>query len=75
MSANEPAVRLWWEQTTVHWELPFFTEMGFSVLPEWHEYQAAREQLWAMRELDEEPGVEEILIKGEDHDGKNREVD
>lgn len=46
--------RLWWEQSSVYWELPFFTEMGFTPLPERDEMLAAREQLWAMRELPED---------------------
>lgn len=43
--------RLWWEQTTVFWELPFYSDIGFNQLPDRDDSLAAREQLWAMREL------------------------
>ena len=42
--------RLWWEQTDVYWDLPFYAEMGFTALPDRDEALAAREALWALRE-------------------------
>lgn len=43
--------RLWWEQTDVYWDLPFYSEMGLTALPDRDDALAAREQLFALREL------------------------
>lgn len=43
--------RLWWEQTSDYWQLPFYSEMSLTALPDRHDALAAREQLFAMREL------------------------
>lgn len=54
--------RLWWEQTGVYWELPFFMDIklyDYNVaIPERDDQLAAREQLWAILHVDEEPGEE-----------------
>lgn len=55
-----PETDFWWQQSADAWGPPFFAEMdaccdGLAGTPDWH---AAREQLWALRELDEEPGEE-----------------
>ena len=44
--------RLWWEQSSAYWELPFFAEYGYSVLSfkDRDCELAAREQLFAVRE-------------------------
>lgn len=43
--------RLWWQQTDVYWHLPFFAEMGFCCEDlAGEDWNAAREQLWAIRE-------------------------
>lgn len=46
--------RLWWEQSSEYWELPFYTEAGIfggdAVLPDRDDWLAAREQLWSSRE-------------------------
>ncbi len=49
VSAMNP---FWWEQIDAYWALPFYAEMnlcciGLSGTDDW---QAAREQLWAVRE-------------------------
>lgn len=41
--------RLWWEQTSVHWELPFYSEFGLNAPPDRDDALAAREQLFAMQ--------------------------
>lgn len=46
--------RLWWEQSDVYWDLPFFSEMGLCPIPDRDANIAAREQLFAMRELPED---------------------
>lgn len=46
--------RFWWEQTPDYWDMPFFSEFGLSTLPERDDALAVREQLWAMRELEDE---------------------
>lgn len=54
-AGEEPAIvvePLWWQQTDLYWELPFYAEMGvccwgLSGTPDW---QPAREQLWAIQE-------------------------
>ncbi len=71
---NEP---FWWQFTSDYWELPFYSEYGLTELPERDDALAAREQLWAMRECDEESGEEtpetkdfthKIKIEGESNE-------
>ncbi len=54
--------RLFWEQTSDYWELPFFMDIKLYdyqvALPERDDQLAAREQLWAILQHDEEPGEE-----------------
>jgi hypothetical protein len=45
---------LWWEQTDWYWELPFYAEMGMRPVVDREDWLAAREQLFAMRELSDE---------------------
>ena len=43
--------RLWWEQSSDYWDLPFYAHFGLNAPPDRDEALAAREQLWAMREF------------------------
>lgn len=50
---DTPHQLFWWQQGTDYWNLPFYAEMdccceGLAGDP--GDWQAAREQLWAMRE-------------------------
>lgn len=45
---------LWWEQSSAYWEMPFYSEFGLTELPDRDDALAAREQLWAVREQDDE---------------------
>lgn len=67
--------RLWWEQTSWYWELPFFMEVGLAdyaaELPDRDDQLAAREQLFGIREYAEEPGEE---IEGLNLESNNREA-
>lgn len=60
--------RLWWEQSSAYWELPFYSDMGLNAceVGDFDDQLAGREQLFAIRELDEEPGEE----KHDDEAGK-----
>ena len=57
--------RLWWDQQSEYWELPFYAEMGiFMPFPQDRGNElAAREQLWAVRE---DLTDSEYLEKGDD---------
>lgn len=46
--------RLAWEQTSDYWDIPFYSELGLTALPDRDDAIAAREQLFAMRELRDE---------------------
>ena len=46
--------RLWWEQSSDYWDLPFYSELGLTAPPDRDDALAAREQLFAMRELNDE---------------------
>lgn len=74
MKTVEP-VLLFWEQTSDYWDLPFYTEMGlfnsYIMLPLRDDWTAAREQLFAMRELDEEAGEE---VPGLNLESNNQEA-
>lgn len=48
--------RFWWEGTSEYWELPFYSDFGLDVMPDFDDMLAGREQLWALRELDCESG-------------------
>jgi len=55
--SKEPAPRLWWEGTESYWnDLPFYAELGLcaEVMDNRDDELAAREQLWAIRETDDE---------------------
>lgn len=43
--------RFWWEQQSAYWDIPFYADFGLTELPDRDDALAAREQLWAMREL------------------------
>lgn len=51
-------IRLWWEQGPDYWNLPFYAEAGAccEIMGDADDMLCGREQLWAMRELDEEAG-------------------
>jgi hypothetical protein len=53
--------RLWWEQTDVYWDLPFYSEFGLTQPPERDAMLAAREQLFALRELMDEGDLAPML--------------
>jgi hypothetical protein len=52
--------RLWWEQSSVAWELPFYSELGLTPPPDRDDALAAREQLWAIRERLSNPKIQPI---------------
>ncbi len=67
--------RLWWEQTGEYWNMPFFMDVALYdyqvALPERDDQLAAREQLWAVIHLDQEPGED---VEGLDLESNNREA-
>ena len=62
--STDPRI-FWWEQTSFHWDIPFFSEFGMNagdVDPkDRYEQMAAREQLWAERE--ELLDVEDVIME------------
>lgn len=51
-----------WRQSSDYWDLPFFSEFGLSPLLDFEDTCAAREQLWATRELmDEGDSAPDVL--------------
>lgn len=42
--------RLWWQQSSAYWELPFYADYGLYPPKDRRDHIAAREQLWAIRE-------------------------
>lgn len=56
VEASRPARRLWWEQNSAYWDLPFYAEAGIccDAMGNRGDELAGREQLWAIREQDDE---------------------
>lgn len=54
---------LWWEGKQEYWDLPFYAEMGMccEAMLKRDDELAAREQLWAIRELGLEPGEDGLF--------------
>ncbi len=56
--------RLWWEQSSDYWELPFYAEAGLIGPSEQDDRLAAREQLYAIREgLAEFPELVGVMMQ------------
>lgn len=45
------SARFWWQQSSFFWDLPFFSEFGWMAPVDFENACAAREQLFAQREL------------------------
>ena len=55
--------RFWWELGETYWWMPFFAEMGLNceAMFEREEELAAKEQLWAIRELADEGDLAALM--------------
>lgn len=53
---EEPVKPLWWESTEAYWDLPFYADAGLNCEAQLNrdDELAGREQLWAIREADDE---------------------